>query len=201
MLELLQKIIKKNITPNQLLLLYALDDSLSFPQINPHLEIKGLKREGYVVMNEDTESGCEITESGRKIMIDFNNYFTKAKKRTSIYIMGKNYAKKIEEYRELFPAKKLPSGKPARQNIKALTNNFRWFFETYEYTWDEIMTATKRYLNEYEVNDYLYMQTSQYFISKEDRSKIKQSQLADYCDMIREGVEEDNNSPFKERVV
>jgi len=39
MLELLQKIIKKNITPNQLLLLYALDDSLSFPQINPHLEV------------------------------------------------------------------------------------------------------------------------------------------------------------------
>ena len=201
MLELLQKIIKKNITPNQLLLLYALDDSLSFPQINPHLEIKGLKREGYIVMNEDMESGCEITKSGRKIMIDFNNYFIKAKKKTSIYIMGKNYAKKIEEYRELFPAKKLPSGKPARQNIKALTNNFRWFFETYGYTWDEIMTATKRYLNEYEVNDYLYMQTSQYFISKEDRSKIKQSQLADYCDMIREGVEEDNNSPFKERVV
>ena len=80
MLELLQKIIKKNITPNQLLLLYALDDFLSFPQINPHLEIKGLKREGYIMMNEDTESGCEITESGRKIMIDFNNYFAKEKK-------------------------------------------------------------------------------------------------------------------------
>jgi|7_EtaG_2_1085326.scaffolds.fasta_scaffold01674_4 hypothetical protein len=201
MLELLQKIIKKNITPNQLLLLYALDDSLSFPQINPHLEVKGLKREGYIVMNEDMESGCEITESGRKIMIDFNNYFIKAKKITSIQLMGKSYTVAVQNYREMFPKMKLPSGKPARVNIKTLIDCFRWFFTNYNYSWEEIYKATRRYLNEYEDNNYMYMKTSQYFIVKTLPTKEKVSDLADYCDMIREGVEEDDNSPFKERVV
>jgi hypothetical protein len=201
MLELLQKIIKKNITPNQLLLLYALDDSLSFPQINPHLEIKGLKREGYIVMNEDIESGCEITKSGRKIMIDFNNYFVKAKKITSIQLMGKSYTVAVQNYRKMFPKMKLPSGKPARVNIKTLIDCFRWFFTNYNYSWEEIYKATRRYLNEYEDNDYMYMKTSQYFIVKTLPTKEKVSDLADYCDMIREGVEEDDNSPFKERVV
>ena len=61
--------------------------------------------------------------------------------------------------------------------------------------------ATRRYVNEYAQKDYLYMQTSQYFISKANQSKVKQSQLADYCDMIREGVEEEDNNHFSENVV
>ena len=115
--------------------------------------------------------------------------------------MGKEYVDKVEEYRELFPAGKLPHGKPARVNVKTLINNFRWFFENYDYTWDEVIDATRRYVNEYAQKDYLYMQTSQYFISKADQSKVKQSQLADYCDMIRDGVEEEDNNHFSENVV
>lgn len=201
MLELLQKILKEKITPNQFLLLYAIDSSLSFPQINPHLEVKGLVKEGYIIMNEDTETGCEITESGRKIMIDFNNYFAKAKKITSIQLMGKSYTVAVQNYREMFPKMKLPSGKPARVNIKTLIDCFRWFFANYNYSWEEIYKATRRYLNEYENNNYMYMKTSQYFIVKTLPTKEKVSDLADYCDMIKEGVEEDDNSPFKERVV
>ena len=56
------------------------------------------------------------------------------------------------------------------------------------------------YVNEYSANNYLYMQNSQYFISKQDKHRVKRSQLADYCDMIREGVEIDTKH-FKEKVV
>ena len=87
-----------------------------------------------------------------------------------------------------------------QQQIDAI-NNFRWFFENYDYTWDEVIAATHRYVKEYRQIDYLYMQTSQYFISKANQSKVKQSQLADYCDMIREGVEEEDNNHFSENVV
>ena len=56
------------------------------------------------------------------------------------------------------------------------------------------------YVNEYQKNNYMYMQNSQYFISKQDKHKVKTSKLADYCDMIRDGIvnEEDH---FKEKVV
>tara|TARA_R110000744_G_scaffold53162_1_gene113646 strand:- start:566 stop:799 length:234 start_codon:yes stop_codon:yes gene_type:complete len=77
MLEVLQEIIKDKITPNQLLLLFAIDDSISFPQINPHLEIKGLKKEGYILMNEDLETGCELSDDGRRLKIKYDNFIIK----------------------------------------------------------------------------------------------------------------------------
>tara|TARA_R110000851_G_scaffold258454_1_gene410912 strand:- start:1167 stop:1400 length:234 start_codon:yes stop_codon:yes gene_type:complete len=77
MLEVLQEIIKDKITPNQLLLLFAIDDSISFPQINPHLEIKGLKKEGYILMNEDLETGCELSDNGRRLKIKYDNFIIK----------------------------------------------------------------------------------------------------------------------------
>ena len=77
MLELLQEIIKDKLTPNQLLLLFAIDDSISFPQINPHLEIKGLKKEGYILMNEDLETGCELSDNGRRLKIKYDNFIIK----------------------------------------------------------------------------------------------------------------------------
>tara|TARA_R100001440_G_scaffold74036_1_gene99082 strand:- start:3518 stop:4063 length:546 start_codon:yes stop_codon:yes gene_type:complete len=181
------------------LLLYAIENSTSIQTINPHLEIKGLVDSKYV----EYEPGKKviITNKGKDIITKYNSYFTKAKKKTNIHIMGKEYVDMVEEYRELFPAGKLPHGKPARVNVKTLINNFRWFFQNYDYTWDEVISATKRYINEYAQKDYLYMQTSQYFISKADQSKVKQSQLADYCDMIRDGVEEEDNNHFSENVV
>jgi len=199
MWELLQEILIDKLTPNQLLLLYAVDNSTSIQTINPHLEIKGLEENKYV----EYEPGKKvtITNKGRDIINKYNAYFTKAKKKTNIHIMGKEYIEFVEEYRELFPAGKLPHGKPARVNVKTLINNFRWFFENYDYTWDEVIAATKRYVNEYSKKDYLYMQTSQYFISKADQSKVKQSQLADYCDMIRDGVQEEDDNHFSEKVV
>lgn len=200
MLELLQEIIKDRITPNQLLLLYAIEASTSYPQINPHLESKGLRKEGYIIMNEDLETGCELSLTGRALKIKYDNFFIKGKKKTNSILMGKDYIKKVEDWRELWPARKLPSGKPARTNVRTLTNNFKWFFENYDYTWDEIFTATNRYIDQYELTDYLYMKTSQYFIAKSDSSKVKLSELADCCDMLKEGLDEDTNH-FKERVV
>ena len=200
MLELLQEIVKDRITPNQLLLLFAIDESISFPQINPHLEIKGLKREGYIIMNEDLETGCELSDDGKMLKIKYNNYFIKGKKKTNSILMGKDYNKKVEEWRELWPAKKLPSGKPARTNVRTLTNNFKWFFENYDYTWDEIFKATNRYIDQYELTDYLYMKTSQYFIAKSDSSRVKLSELADCCDMLKEGLDNDITH-FKEKIV
>ena len=141
-----------------------------------------------------------LTPKAKLFMVRLDNYFIKAKKKTDIQLMGKNHVDKINNYREIFPAKKLPSGKPARNNVKALGEAFRWFFETYDYTWDNVIDATKMYVNEYRDADYMYMQTSQYFICKQDKHRVKHSTLADYCDMILEGVSTEDEH-FKENVV
>ena len=197
MWEILQKILQDKITPNQLMLLYAFDKSISVPQINPDLELRGLIKAEYITKIDDKYT---ITLTGKKIMVKYNNYFVKAKTKTSIGLLGKNYIVKVQNYRTLFPKMKLPSGKPARVNEKTLIDCFRWFFENYNYTWDQVYEATIKYLNEYEDNDYMYMKTSQYFIVKTAPNKQKTSELADYCDMIKEGTDDDTQH-FKEKVV
>lgn len=201
MWELLQKILKENITPDQLLLLYSIDERISVPQINPKSQIGSLVKEGYVDQHKkENKLSYTITKEGKSIIRKYNNYFIKAKKKTNIQLMGKDFAQKLEEYRNIFPAGRLPSGKPGRQNVRSLETAFRWFFENYEFTWDEIMKASRMYVNEFEDKQFLYMKNSQYFVSKQDKHKVKQSDLADYCDMIKDGVIDQPNH-FKDRVV
>ena len=116
-------------------------------------------------------------------------------------ILGLNYNLKIKQYRELFPKGKLPSGVPARNNVKTLTDSFKWFFQTYDYSWDTIIKATTMYVNEYSKDEYLYMQNSKYFIKKQDKHKGTQSGLADYCDFILDGVNTIEPEGFNETVV
>lgn len=191
-------ILKDKLTPNQCLLLFAIRSKISIANlIDQDKEVKPLLYEGYLKIDEGT---VLITEEGSKLIVKYNNYFVKAKKKTSSQLMGNNFLDNIKKYRLFFPGGKLPSGKPARVNIKTLENGFRWFFENYDFTWDQVLKATAQYVNEYEDKDYMYMKTSQYFLSKEDRNKIKTSELADYCDMINEGFKPVED-PFKEKVV
>ena len=185
-------------TPNQLLLLYCLKNKVSTQQINNWLELKGLQDNNLV---EGEEGSFSITTQGKMILRKYDNYFVKAKKKTNIQLMGKDFLDKINEYRSIFPAGKLPSGKPARVNVRSLETNFRWFFEEYSHDWDTVIKATKMYVNQYEENDFNYMMTSQYFIAKQDKHKVKTSTLADYCDMIIDGVSEITDNHFKEKVV
>ena len=196
MWELLQKILKANLTPNQSLILFGMKQKISLPQVK-HEDKEQLVNLGYLNLEDGV---YKLTPQAKLFMVKLDNYFIKAKKKTDIQLMGKNFVDKINNYREVFPAKKLPSGKPARNNVKALGEAFRWFFETYDYTWEDIMKATRMYVNEYRDAQYMYMQTSQYFVCKQDKHRVKHSTLADYCDMILEGVSTEDDH-FKENVV
>jgi|TARA_R100000935_G_scaffold1442_1_gene4705 hypothetical protein len=142
----------------------------------------------------------KLTPQSKAFIAHLDNYFIKAKKKTDIQLMGKDFSEKINIYRETFPNTRLPSGKPARVNVKMLSESFRWFFETYDYEWQDVINATKMYVNEYRDAEYMYMQTSQYFICKQDKHRVKSSTLADYCDMIRDGIDTEEKT-FKEKVV
>jgi len=196
MWELFQKILKANLTPNQSLILFGMKQGISLKQTTQQ-DKDTLVEEGYLVKKDSLYT---MTPQAKLLIVQLDNYFIKAKKKTDSQLMGKNFVDKINNYREIFPAKKLPSGKPARNNVKALGEAFRWFFETYDHTWEEVDKATRMYVNEYRDADYMYMQTSQYFICKQDKHRVKHSTLADYCDMIIEGVSTEDDH-FKEKVV
>ena len=176
-----------------------MNENISFPIQNKQYDIGALIKLELVAYKKGPM--YLLTAKGKRICAKYNNLYAIRKKKTNNQLMGKGYMEMINIYREAFPAGKLPSGKPGRQNVKTLENAFSWFFEVYDYTWDEVAHATILYIKEYEQKDYMYMKTSQYFICKTDKHKIKHSELADYCDMARDGVEPEENHTFKEKVV
>ena len=192
MWELFQKVLRHGITPNQCFLLFSIHKNTT-PSTYIKEDYDVLVEQGYI-------KDKELTQDALKIIAQLDNYFTVNKKKTTKQLLGKSGTDNIKQYREIFPPGKLPSGVPSRNNVKILTENFRWFFSEYDYTWEEIIKATKMYVNQYRDNQYLYMQNSQYFISKQDKHRVKRSQLADYCDMIRDGVTVEEKH-FKEKVV
>lgn len=192
MWEMFQKMLKKKLTPNQCFLLFSIYNNTT-PSTYNEQDYNVLMDLGYIEEKN-------VTGAGLKIITHLDNYFKVNKKRTEKELLGKDGLEIIKKYREVFPKGRLPSGVPARNNIKILTENFRWFFGEYDYSWDEIIKATKMYVNEYRDNQYMYMQNSQYFISKQDKHKVKTSKLSDYCDMIRDGVSTEEEH-FKEKVV
>ena len=76
---------------------------------------------------------------------------------------------------------------------KTSTNllGFRWFFETYNYDWETIFQATQKYVAEYESKNYEYMRTAQYFLRKQNVDKSWDSDLAIYCEYLKDNPDDD----------
>lgn len=184
-----------NIAPNTFYVLYCISKSLkpdSFVQSS--VEVTRLQSDNW--LTED----LKLTEKSVIFIQEIDSYFKKSKKKTSSNLMGDSFLDWIKMYNEIFPNRKLSSGKYARVNVKTLENSFRWFFENYSYSWEVVIKATEKYVDEYSIRRYEYMRTSQYFIRKQNTDKTWDSELATYCDLVENGYDEEANY-FKETVV
>lgn len=195
MQEVFNKLIQIKLTPNAFYVLYCIHYKIvPNKSVNASLEVAKLKSENFI-----TES-LELSQNSIKFIQEIEGYFKKSKKKTSKALMGEEFLENIKTYNECFPATKLPSGVYARVNVKSLENAFRWFFETFDYSWEVVIQATEKYVEEYSINRYNYMRNSQYFIRKQNTDKTWDSTLATYCDMI---TQDDYEAPvfFKEKIV
>jgi len=168
------------------------------------LSIENGKRPG--VMNLHTEirllENAKLITSTKKLSKKAKDILAEGKQILgTVSVSTELTTEMITQYLNLFPSKKLPSGKPARVAHKNVENAFKWFLKTYDYSWDIILKATAYYVDSYEKNGYLYMRNSQYFISKVSPDKSRESELANYCEIIKNGIDEENDSFFTERVV
>lgn len=193
--EIFKELIKAKMSPNSLYVLYCIKQNIKVSDlVNEDLERIRLLTNDW--LNDD----LSLSQKSIIFTEEIDSYFKRSKKKTSKDLMGASFDKCIKKYNELFPAKKLGSGKYARTNVKNLEAGFRWFFSTYEYDWKTILQATQKYVEEYKMKNYEYMRTSQYFIRKQNSDKSFESDLATYCDMLNENgfTEEDF---FKEKIV
>jgi len=194
MMEMFNLIIAKNITPNQFYLLYCMRESVGSMHINIHQELRSLISDGWL-----TESKA-LTPKSITLLQQVEGFFNIQKKKTASQAMGQDYSANIEKYLMLFPKIKLPHGKPARSDKRNVETAFKWFFENNEYTWETILEATARYVDEYEKKNYLYMQTSQYFIRKQLADKTWGSELGNCCASVLNGDDAEEGPRFQEKV-
>jgi len=193
--EIFNKLLQAQITPNGLYVLYCIKNKIKCSEsVNFNIEVLRLKSGNYL-----TES-LELSGNSLNFIEEIEGYFKKSKKKSSKILMGDAFQDNLKAYNELFPKGKLPSGVPARVNIKGLENAFRWFFENFSYSWETVLKATEKYVDEYSMNRYNYMRNSQYFVRKQNTDKTWDSTLATYCDMIEADDYEEPNY-FKENIV
>ena len=195
MTEIFLKLIEQGLTPNSLYILYCIKEKIvPHKSVNKEIECKRLQRDAWL------SESLELTSKSIIFMTEIDGYFKKSKKKTSKDLMGQNFMQNIEAYVNIFPNKKLSSGKYARVPAKNLENAFRWFFDTFNYDWETIFLATQKYVFEYESSNYEYMRNSQYFVRKQNIDKTWDSDLATYCEYLNNNPDEDKNV-FSELIV
>lgn len=196
-MELFDMITQKGLTPNQYYVLCSMNDSVTPHVTNLHLELRLLKTDGWIT---DTNPP-KITPEAKALIDKVERLFKVKKRTTANQLMGKNYKSKLKEYNELFPNVKLPSGKAARSALSNVETRMRWFFENHDFSWETIMEATTMYINEYQSNNWKFMRTSQYFIKKQERDGTINSDLANYCSIIKAGGTIESTPTFQTKVV
>ena len=195
MMEMFNLISKKGLTPNQFYLLYCIRENLSALNINIHQEVRAIVQEGWVTQDN------KLTPKAFTLLQQVESFFTVQKKKTANQVMGQDYGDNIDKYLLLFPKIKLPSGKAARTDKRNCETGFKWFFESHSYSWDTILKATALYVDEFERKNYMFMQTSQYFIRKQQSDKTWGSELANWCSAVESGDISEADDHFSERVV
>lgn len=183
--EIFNRLIKEELMPNTYYVLHCIKEKV-IPNkfVNKELEISRLKANDW--LTED----LVLTAKSLIFIEEINSFFKKTKKKTVSALMGDNYIDMMLAYLEIFPNRKLNSGKPARVNVKNLEGAFKWFFETYDYSWEIVLKATEKYVSEYEMKRFEYMRNSQYFIRKQNLDKSFESDLATYCELVTSGADE-----------
>jgi len=175
-------IAEAGLTPNQFYLLYSMNQGITAPLMNTHQELRALLVDHWV-----KDSTYELEPKALSLISKIDSYFGVQVKKSNNSIMGDDFEANAEKYNIIFPRMKLPSNKPARSPLKEIVTAFREFFKEYDYTWDEIHAGAAYYIEEEEKKGYKYTRTSRYFIRKQDTDKSWISDLAGYCELVRNG--------------
>ena len=187
-------ITEAGLTPNQYYLLYCINQGITAPSINMHQELRGLITMGFIVPHPDTTGGFNYQPQPKALSLisKIDSYFGVQVKKSNNGLMGMDFETNAEKYNEIFPRMKLPSNKPARSPIKEIVLAFREFFKEYDYGWDIIHQAAEYYIEEEEKKGFKYTRTSRYFIRKQDSDKSWISDLAGYCELVKNGEDQDD---------
>jgi len=199
MRKLYDHLFTNQVTPNGLLVLNATFSKYGYPNfVNFRHEQHRLEITGYLEKAKKGTYEYKLTEKGKHLIKECSDImFKMTKSKSKPKVPFEEWEHHIVRFNDMFPkGKKKGSTVYFKTNPKELFERFKWFFLEYpEYTWEDVLYATEKYVEVYEKNgeDYTYMQTSKYFIKKVDMHKQVTSNLATLCFNIANGDEVDMN--------
>jgi hypothetical protein len=199
MKEIFTLLAKNKVTPNGYFVLHCMRDNYLMVDYVNHkyeqykLEINGFLTTDKTIVNpfyKISKKGFDLLEQVDELYSSLKGNAVKAEPRKKKQNRYDEWLQSIIAYNELFPrGKKDGSSVSFRTTPKELYERFEWFFEEYpEYSWEQVMEATRIYCEEFNKSmDFQYMQTTKYFVKKEDKNKTVTSTLANMCYNIAEG--------------
>lgn len=195
-------LVKNEVTPNGLFILHCLHKKYSYANyVNTMTELYRLEMHGFVVKNQnDFGTMYNLTSKGLYFLKESEDMLVTQKRVKENKIPFEDWQENINAYNQMFPkGKKEGSSVSFRTSPKELHDKFKWFFAEYpDYNWDIVLKATAEYVKVFdETSDYRYMQTSKYFIKKDDKNKNTTSTLATMCYNIIEGNLNDVSDNYK----
>ena len=139
-----------------------------------------LQLEGWV-------EGKTLSEKAIKLLSEFDGRFKiEGDKVSKRKVLDANDLEKIKEFVNLFPKVATPTSRRLRSTPLNLEKKFRAFFVEYNYDWETILKATRKYVLSFDQNNLTYMKSAEYFIMKD-----KMSLLANFCQEVLDGGGED----------
>jgi len=193
--NLFQMMSEQGLTPNRVYVLLNIQKNTALPGVNIHQEVRGL------ILTEFLDSEGKISEKGLQAISEIESFLDKDPSMIDPCADAALVALQVEKYLNIWPDIKLPSGKRARVNAGNLKGAFVWFFRNYKYDWETVLKATERYVFEYEDKNWMYCRNSQYFLRKQLSDKSWESELANYCAIVKSGNKSDDSFKFPENVV
>lgn len=174
-------LVNLRLTPNQLFVLDSLDQGLDYGSFIPNLKIEFVRLQDKGLL----DASLLLTPMGKKLLQECRDLESSKKKKKADH---GDWTSLIEQYRQIFPTGH-GSGKAFRSPVRELLPRFEWFFENYEYSWEVVLGATRKYV-ESKKDDVTYMRTSAYFIRKQDSSKVEISDLAHWCELVQQELDD-----------
>lgn len=101
----------------------------------------------------------------------------------------------VDMFRDIFPTRRLGTGKNFRSNRVDISKRLRKFVKEYKYDAETILEAARQYVVHAEQSDYQYIRTAAYFIFKQNEG----SDLADWCEKV--GAEEATSKEPQQRFI
>lgn len=164
------------LTPNNFVILYCLYHEIEFV-IEEYLDLELL---GYIKLDEDNKIVL------RQKTIDLFKTNKIPTKLSELILF-------VDKYRELFPQGVKSGGYLIKGDKQGCITKFKSFIKKYpEYTQEEILDATKAYLDGKKKNNYDMTQLAHYFIEKEGISN-----LSSFCEDIKVRGKQINNGSGK----